>query len=424
MEFKRIFIATRGAMARRLVAFYREQEVESVLAFAMAEAEQAVLDDADFDAYLPGETWEEAWLHSERIVSAAMDAGCDALHPGAWMMAGYRPFVEMAVKANIPVVGVPLDVLRLLADRNAFQALVADRKLTILPTSGVLGSEEDGLAAAARVGLPAMVRGVGGRGSRRVSSFDQVPAAVAAVRDVERRSMFAEGVFLTRVMPNSRVVSAVVAGDIHGQCRTLGWLESVHKSGRFTWVDACGQMLDEALSERLEADSEGLAAALGWRGVGRFRWLIAEDGEIYFVDVSARLPMAIALFERVYGLDLVATEHRLAMGEGVHTLASGRASGRHGVQARVYAEPTDAGEDALLGLTVPDGALLCRGLDIGSPCNRDTEPLLAAVGATGTTSEDAFESLVDALRGTAVEGVSTNLSTLRDVVADGMLRAP
>ena len=131
MEFKRVFIAARGSMARRLVSFYAAQGVESVLAFGMAEAEQSVLDEADFDAYLPGETWEEAWLNSERLVAAAMDAGCDAMHPGSWMMAGYRPFVEMAVKANVPVIGVPLDVLRLLADREAVHALVAALKTSV-----------------------------------------------------------------------------------------------------------------------------------------------------------------------------------------------------------------------------------------------------------------------------------------------------
>jgi len=382
----------------------------------MAEAEQSVLDEADFDAYLPGETWEDAWLNSERLVAAAMDAGCDALHPGAWMMAGYRPFVEMAVKANVPVIGVPLDVLRLLADRDALRAQVANQRLTMLPASAVLGSDEDGVAAAAEVGLPARVRGIGGRGSRLVVSFDEVLAAVAEVRDVERRSMFAEGVYLTRVLPGSRVVSAVVAGDAHGQCHTLGWLESSHKSGRFTWVDECGQVLDDTLSQQLEADSERLAVAIGWRGVGRFRWLVSDEGQVYFVGISARLPMAVALFEQVYGLDLVALEHRLALGEGVHNVASACVQGRYGTQARVYAQPAEDEEAVFVSMTAPDEAVLCRGLDFGSPCHRDTEPLLAAIGVTADSRPQALQKLSGALAASEVEGVSTNLMEVREVL--------
>lgn len=424
MEFKRVFIAARGSMARRLVSFYAAQGVESVLAFGMAEAEQSVLDEADFDAYLPGETWEEAWLNSERLVAAAMDAGCDAMHPGSWMMAGYRPFVEMAVKANVPVIGVPLDVLRVLADREHVQRRVAEASLTFLPASAVLGSDDDGVAAAAQVGLPAMVQGVGGRGSRRVTTFEEVPEAVAAVRDVERRSMFAEGVYLTRVIPNSRVVAAVVAGDAHGHCHTVGWLESSCKKGRFTWVDECGAVLEPSLRETLEGDSERLAASLGWKGIGRFRWLLSEDGHVYFVGVSARLPSAVALFEKVYGVDLVALEHRLARGENVHHLSSDRVEGRYGMQARIYADADNGGEGVFDAMQAPDGSVWCRGLDLGSPCHRDTEPLLFTLGATGASRSEAYAKLLSAVTASDVQGVPSNVKALREALESDRLSSP
>jgi acetyl/propionyl-CoA carboxylase alpha subunit len=145
--------------------------------------------------------------------------------------------------------------------------------------------------------------------------------------------------------------------------------------------------------------------------------LITEAGDVYFVGVSARLPMAVDLFEEVYGLDLVTIEHRLAAGEAVHGLVTGIRQGRYGMQARVYTQLEGDAVGVFASMVTPDEASISQGLDIGSPCHRETEPLLVALRVVADTRSVVVEKLSRAIASCEVKGVPTNLEALRDVVS-------
>jgi len=73
-QVKRVLIANRGEIARRLIRYYKQRGVESVVAFSEADAEQDYLDEADYAVYLNGRTVNETYLDPQRVVSAAIDA--------------------------------------------------------------------------------------------------------------------------------------------------------------------------------------------------------------------------------------------------------------------------------------------------------------------------------------------------------------
>jgi 3-methylcrotonyl-CoA carboxylase alpha subunit len=147
--------------------------------------------------------------------------------------------------------------------------------------------------------------------------------------------------------------------------------------------------------------------------------LISEEGELYFVGISARLPMAVGLFDEVYGLDLVTIEHRLAAGEAVHGMVTGSYQGRYGMQARVYTQLEGDAVGVFASMVTPDEASISQGLDIGSPCHRETEPLLVSLRVVADTRPVAVEKLARALASCEIKGVPTNLEALRDVVSSG-----
>ena len=86
MDLARILIATRGEIARRLLAHFSAQGFETVLAFAEPEVDLSYMDDADYTVYLNGKTVEETYANPRRVLSAAIDSGCDVIHPGYFFL--------------------------------------------------------------------------------------------------------------------------------------------------------------------------------------------------------------------------------------------------------------------------------------------------------------------------------------------------
>ena len=117
MDLERILIATRGEIARRLIRYYSAQGMETVLAFAEPEVELSYMDDADYTVYLNGRTVPETYANPQRVLSAAIDAGCDAIHPGYCFLAERMDFYQMAAAANMPVIGCVPQVMVTVSSR-------------------------------------------------------------------------------------------------------------------------------------------------------------------------------------------------------------------------------------------------------------------------------------------------------------------
>ena len=119
LAIERVLVGGRGIIARRVVAACRAHHLESVVVFSEPDAEQAVLDEASYAAYLNGRTVAETYLHPGRVLGCAMDAGCEALHPGTCFLAEHLGFHEAAANANVLVIGPPAPVVFRVVDRSA-----------------------------------------------------------------------------------------------------------------------------------------------------------------------------------------------------------------------------------------------------------------------------------------------------------------
>lgn len=325
---ERVLVAARGGVASRLLQFYRSAGIETVAAFTMAHAEAPWLDEADFDAFVPGEDAEDPLAVPEKVVAAAMDAGCDALHPGVGSLAGSVGLYDVATRANLGVVGAPAEGILDLVDRPRLFARARALGVPVLPASESLSVTDDGIEAAAQLALPVCVQAAQGAAQQRVDAFGDLGAAVAAVRAAARRETGDASVFLRRAVGAGRRVRTTVVGDRHGARVHLG---HVWEAGS---VDEAGGGVPGRMYERLGALSLSLANAVGWVGVGSVCWFVAEDDSPWLLGFLPRLTEGFALIEAVQGVDLIETQYQVAMGGRLDWSQPMRVTDRHGMQLR------------------------------------------------------------------------------------------
>lgn len=416
MNVKRVLIANRGEVARRLIEHYRKLGIESVAVFSEADAEQAYLDEADYAVYLNGRSVRETYLDPQRVVSAALDAGCDAIHPGYCFLAEHVDFYSIATNANVAVFGCDPTLIARAVDRTHVRAVASSLGLPMIPASSPLADDDDGVAAAAQLGFPLFVKALAGGALARVGSMDEVVEAVREVRKLARVVAGDGRVFLERAVDDQRHIGVPIVADRHGNTVHLGCMDGSIEVRYHTWVEELGPDVAPGVAARIAEASVKLAKALEWVGVGKARWAITPDGGWYLLGFSARLAAGYALIEEVHGVDLLRTQAMALMGERIPWSQADAAHSRHGIQLRIHhVRWSDLGrpEGTITKLVLPSGVRCDVGVDEGLEMNADSEPVLLKITATAPTRQAALVKARKALDEIVVEGVDTNIEALK-----------
>jgi acetyl/propionyl-CoA carboxylase alpha subunit len=429
-ELQRILIANRGEIARRLIRQYKAMGVETVSVFSEPDVEQPWVEEADYSAYLTGRTVAETYLDPTKVIAVAMDAGCDAIHPGYCFLAERLDFAESAALSNVAVIGNDPRALGHANDRFELRRIAREHQIPLIPASDPLPPGDDGVAAGAQLGFPLMVKALAGGVVRRVDHQADLPAAVATVRDAAAVINGDRAVYLERAVDGVRRVGTVVVGDRHGNVVHLGETDSTLQFGMRTWVEELGEALTgPELHARLGKAAVELASAIRWVGVARVRWAVTPDGGWYFLGFSGRLTTGYNLAELVHGIDLVQTQLTVQQGEPLAFRQADVKLERHGVQLRIVpfdaTNPTAPVKDAVVErLVLPQGdehVLAETGTAEGQPCTPDTDPLLVKLTITGPTRHAALVRARAALEELVIEGLPTNREPLLALLADERL---
>ena len=206
---ERVLVATRGEIALRLVRWFREHGVETVSVFSEVDVEQPWVEEADFAVHIPGASVEETYANPNRILAAAMDAGCEVIHPGYCFLANHLGFFQAAANANVAVIGTSIPSLATSLDRETIEAVCKEYGIPRIPSSPDLDEGDDGIEEAARLGFPLLVKGSSGGARLRVQRVEDLAVAMAAVRIVAEGATGNPAVYLQRAVDTMRTVGTV-----------------------------------------------------------------------------------------------------------------------------------------------------------------------------------------------------------------------
>jgi len=393
------------------------------------------------------------------VVSAAREAGADALHPGFGFLSENAAFADAVETAGIRWVGPPAAAIRQMGNKASARRLAVELGIPVVPgyddedqsdatlleaaraIAGVEGSRRHGV-------LIKPAAGGGGKGMRVVESLEPPSAFIAALAVARREAVAAFGderLILERYLVGPRHVEVQVLFDAHGTGVHLGERDcSLQRRHQKILEESPSPAVDEPLRNKLGSAALTLASAVGYRSAGTCEFLLDDDGQFHFLEMNTRLQVEHPVTELITGRDLVADQLRIAAGEELRFSQANadraRRLGGHAIEVRLYAEDPDAGFlpsagriEALrwpapqAGEGATSAVRIDSGIDLGTVIDTHFDPMLAKVIVGGPTRTEALANVRAALSETLVLGVVTNLHFLRwlarqPVVAAGEAR--
>jgi acyl-CoA carboxylase subunit alpha len=412
---RRLLVAHRGEIARRVFATCRLVGIETVAVYTDVDTEAPHVKEADYAVHLAGGT-PSVYLRGDLLIAAAQRSGANAVHPGNGTLAEDPDFAAAVVEAGMIWVGPPARTLVLLHSKIDTKALVAEADVPVLPTY----TDPDTVK-----NFPVLIKpsgGNGGAGMRVIRDASTLAEAVASTRQEVGGEVFCEP-----FIENGRHIEIPILADVHGAVVPFGEREcSVQRRYQKIIEETPSPAVDSALREELCRAAITAVRAIGYVGVGTVEFLLDPDGNFWFLELTPSLQVEHAVTECVSGYDLVRLQ--LLVSEGGSLPMPGPPAIRgHAIEVRICAEdPAYAWLPAtgtLHRFAVPDvagsfrplpqpGLRLDSGVTDGSVIGVHDDPMMAKLIAWAPTRQEAARMLASALTRTRLHGVVSNRDLL------------
>jgi len=418
-SFQKVLVANRGEIAVRIIRTLHEMGISAVAVHSDADRSAMHVRMAD-EAYNVGPApANQSYLCIDKILDVAKRAQCNAVHPGYGFLSENAEFAEACERSGITFIGPPASAMRAMGSKTAARTKMAEAGVPIVP-GALCSTTEEAVAAAHRIGFPVMLKasaGGGGKGMRLVHEPAEMASAWERARSEAKKFFGDDTVYLEKALIKPRHVEIQVLGDRDGNM--------VHVFERDCSIQRRNQKVVEetpspAASRELVAKMGAIAVqgakAVGYHSAGTFEFLLADDGQFYFLEMNTRLQVEHPITELVSGLDLVREMVLIAQGEPLAWSQGDLASRGAAIQCRIYAEdpangflPSPGRIEHLVtpaGPGIRDDGGAYPGCDISS----FYDPLISKLCVWAPTRERALARMRRALAEYIVTGIRTNLA--------------
>ena len=423
----KILIANRGEIALRIMRTIRSMGLRSVAVYSDVDADMPFSRYADEAVHIGPAPASESYLIPERIISAALSCGADAIHPGYGFLSENADFAAAVEAAGLTFIGPTPSSIRTMGDKLSAKAAVAAQNVPLVPGSdGEVTDLDEAERLAGEIGFPVMVKasaGGGGKGMRVVHDPARLRSETERAMS-EATSAFGNGaVFLERFVTEPRHIEIQVLCDSHGNGVHLFEREcSIQRRHQKVVEEAPSALLDEELRNRMGKCALDCAASCGYVGAGTVEFLVDADRHFYFLEMNTRLQVEHPVTEMITGVDLVEEQIRIARGERLRLKQEDLGIQGHAIELRVYAEDVPAGflpsTGSLFAHVAPEGPgiRVDAGVESGDEISIYYDPMISKLCAHGMDRTQAIERLRRAIDEYLIQGVETTLGFGRFVL--------
>jgi acetyl-CoA carboxylase biotin carboxylase subunit len=416
--FHRILIANRGEVAVRVARACDSLGITPVFAVSEADREAPYTRGREVVLLGPGRA-AQSYLDVERVVQAAVQARCTALHPG-WGFLSENPLLAaLCAQHGVTFIGPPPHVTSLMGSKTKAKAAMRAAGLQVIPGSnGVLADAADALRTANETGYPVLFKaenGGGGRGMRIARNAGEVEARYGEAQAEARAAFGGDRVFMEKLVEGGRHVEIQVFADKYGHAVHLGERDcTVQRNHQKLIEESPSPALDNDLRASVAAAAARAAASIGYVGAGTMEMLL-DHGVLRFMEMNCRLQVEHTVSEERTGKDLVIAQIEIAAGKPLTWQQSDIPLSGHVIECRINAEdPANNFTPAPGKVTVWEpptgvGIRVDTHVEAGYVVPPFYDSLLAKLIVRGATRDDAIAKMIAALMAFRVEGVPTTI---------------
>jgi len=447
--FEKVLVANRGEIARRVIRTCKRLGIPTVAVYSEADKDSPHVTDADEAVLIGPAPPKDSYLNVDAVLDAIRKTGARAVHPGYGFLSEKSSFARAVGDAGVTFIGPPPSVLDAFGDKMKARGVAL-----AAATNPVPGTDEpiaidtpEGLAhakaVAGKVGYPVVVKAVGGGGGIGMQIVDGeagMERALKTCSDRGRASFADARVYLEHYVSQPRHIEVQVFCDKHGAAYALGERECSVQRRHQKIVEESPSAAPffsgrEGEVRRLALHESALRVvkSVGYVGAGTCEFIADADGNLFFLEVNARLQVEHPVTEMVTDLDLVELQLRVAAGEKLPKLSDIAPRG-HSIEARIYAEDPKKGfipkPGSINELSWANGAgevqsrflRVESGVRAGNQVTPFYDPMIAKVISWGESRTAAIAELDRALAGTVIAPCVTNIPFLRDLLASEEFR--
>ncbi|MEJ5375097.1 MAG: acetyl-CoA carboxylase biotin carboxylase subunit [bacterium] len=318
--FRKVLVANRGEIALRVIRACREMGIQSVAVFSEADKESLHVRMADQAVCIGPPPSSKSYLNLEAIMEAAKATGVEAVHPGYGYLAEEEELAMACQRENLVFIGPTPENLRLAGDKILAKQTVARAGVPVLPSShGAIGSLEEALSWADRIGYPVLIKAAGGGGGRgiRVCQNEEDLREEYPIAKAEAKAAFGnDEVYMEKRITSARHVEFQILADVRGEVVHLGEREcTIQRRYQKLIEESPSPSLSPGLRDQMGHAAVAAARAVNYRNAGTVEFLLDPEGRFYFMEINARIQVEHPVTEQVTGLDLVKEQIRIAWEE-------------------------------------------------------------------------------------------------------------
>lgn len=418
--FSKILIANRGEIAVRIIRACKEMGVATVAVYSEADKNALHVALADQSYCIGGAEASDSYLNENRIISAAVLSGAQAIHPGYGFLSENSHFARLCRKNGLVFIGPNPEDMERLSDKAILKELIQDTGLSVIPGTKALPSVETAKEAAKKIGYPVMLKacaGGGGRGIRLIRSEEELDGAYHQAAS-EALSAFGDGsVYIEKYIFPARHVELQILADEHGHVVCLGDRDcSLQRRNQKLLEETPSPAVASEQRKKIMELAVDAVKKIGYVGAGTLEFLLDPEGDFWFMEMNVRLQVEHCVTEMLTGFDLVKWQIRIAAGIPINFKQEDIKFQGSAIECRINAG--NCGTVQMLhvpgGLSVRFDSYLVAGTEI-SPYY---DSLLGKLIVYAKTREEALRKMKASLCELVIDGIATNIEEQLHIIED------
>ncbi|MBI5663960.1 MAG: acetyl-CoA carboxylase biotin carboxylase subunit [Nitrospirae bacterium] len=426
--FKKVLIANRGEIALRIIRACHELGIKTVVVYSDIDKNTLPVRLSDEAICIGPAPAGQSYLNIPAIISAAEITDSEAIHPGYGFLAENSHFVEACRASRITFIGPSAENIRVGGDKSMARKLMKRKGIPVVPGSETpVLNEEDALKISKTIGFPVIFKasaGGGGKGMRIVQDEKDLPQMYYMAQK-EALAAFANGdLYIEKYIPDMRHIEVQILADNKGNIIHLGERDcSIQRRHQKLLEEAPYMLADSKFRRKIGELAIKAAKAFKYRNAGTIEFILANDGQIYFMEINTRIQVEHPVTEMITGIDIVKEQIKLAAGEPLSLRQQDVKFSGHSIECRINAEDPERfiPSPGKLALFVPPGG---RGVRTDTaaysgwtvPAHYDS--LIAKLIVHGKDRKEAIVKMKRALNEFIIDGIKTTVPFFLKILDD------
>ena len=430
--FKKILIANRGEIACRVIKTCARLSIKTVAVFSDIDRNSLHVQMADESINIGLPEAKDSYLAIDKIISACVLTGADAVHPGYGFLSENAKFCQALCDAGIAFIGPPASAIEAMGDKITSKKIATDAGVSTVP--GFLGEVKSGQEAvriADDIGYPVMIKasaGGGGKGMRVAFGADEVMQGFSSAQNEAEKSFGDNRIFIEKYITQPRHIEIQILGDTFGNYLFFGEREcSIQRRNQKIIEEAPSPFLSESVRKKMGEQAVALAKSVGYYSAGTVEFIVDSNENFFFLEMNTRLQVEHPVTELVYGIDLVEEMIKVAANQSVSLTQKDIKIEGWAIESRIYAEdpfrnflPSVGRLTKYAPPTELDSKLFKlrndSGVYEGAQISIYYDPMIAKLCVWACDRKAAIEGMRAALDDFDIIGVETNLPFLSAVM--------